>query len=101
MSGVKKVFADGMRVIKPGGYYSFVGLVHPNSQLDVTAEQIIRKCLTFRGMAFENFFEGFIYYKLKLWVSNGLSPQPRTHVEAKCPGYEVGYAGYRVKLSLI
>jgi threonine dehydrogenase-like Zn-dependent dehydrogenase len=44
------VFPEGMRVIKPGGHYTFVGLVHPNSELDVTAEQIIRKCLTFRGM---------------------------------------------------
>ena len=44
------MFPEGMRVIKPGGHYTFVGLVHPNSELDVTAEQIIRKCLTFRGM---------------------------------------------------
>ena len=47
---MKNVFPEGMRVIKPGGHYTLVGLVHPNSQLDVTAEQIIRKCLTFRGM---------------------------------------------------
>ena len=50
VGGVKKVFLEGMRVIKPGGNYTFVGLVHPNSELDVTAEQIIRKCLTFRGV---------------------------------------------------
>ena len=38
-----------MRVIKPGGTYVLTGMVHPDSQLDVTAEQIIRKCLTIHG----------------------------------------------------
>lgn len=47
---MKKVLAEGIRVVKPGGSYAFVGLVHPNSKFDVTAEQIIRKCLTIRGM---------------------------------------------------
>lgn len=41
-----------MRVLKHGGSYILVGLVHPNSKLEnVTAEQIIRKCLTIRGKA--------------------------------------------------
>ncbi|XP_028410406.1 uncharacterized protein LOC114533030 [Dendronephthya gigantea] len=50
VSGVKNVFPKGMRVIKPGGFYTFVGLVHPDSKLELTAEQIIRKCLTIRGI---------------------------------------------------
>ena len=38
-----------MRVIKPGGHYVLTGMVHPDTKLDVTAEQIIRKCLVIHG----------------------------------------------------
>lgn len=47
--GVKSVFIEGMRVIKPGGAYVLTGMVHPDSKLDVTAETIIRKCLVIHG----------------------------------------------------
>lgn len=36
-------------MLKPGGLYIFVGMVHPHSRLDITGEQIIRKCLTIKG----------------------------------------------------
>lgn len=36
-------------MLKPGGTYIFVGMVHPKSQLNITGEQIIRKCLTVKG----------------------------------------------------
>ena len=49
MAGDKQVIKDGIRVLKHGGKYVLVGLVHPNSQLDITAEQIIRRCLTVEG----------------------------------------------------
>ena len=48
--GVKSVFNEGLRVVKPGGTYVLTGMVHPDSKLDVTAEQIIRKCLTIHGI---------------------------------------------------
>ena len=38
-----------MKFLRPGGVYVFVGMVHPDSKLDVTGEQIIRKCITVRG----------------------------------------------------
>ena len=44
-----------MRVVKPGGTYILSGMVHPDSKLDVTAEQIIRKCLTIYGRLFINY----------------------------------------------
>ena len=43
------VFKEGMRVLKPGGVYVLVGMVHPLSKLDITGEQIIRKCMTIAG----------------------------------------------------
>ena len=39
-----------MRALKPGGVYVLVGMVHPQSKLDITAEQIIRKCITITGL---------------------------------------------------
>ena len=47
--GVKQVIADGLRALRTGGTYVLVGLVHPDSALGVTAEQLIRKCLTVIG----------------------------------------------------
>ncbi|CAF4536982.1 unnamed protein product [Rotaria sp. Silwood1] len=48
--GVPNVVNDGLRLLKPGGLYLFVGMVHPHSQLNITGEQIIRKCLTIKGI---------------------------------------------------
>ncbi|CAF1642062.1 unnamed protein product [Adineta ricciae] len=48
--GVSSVVNDGFRMLKPGGIYLFLGMVHPHSQLNITGEQIIRKCLTIQGI---------------------------------------------------
>ena len=53
------MFVEGMRVVKPGGSYTLVGMVHPNSELDITAEQIIRKCLTIRGKTWVSIVGGY------------------------------------------
>jgi threonine dehydrogenase-like Zn-dependent dehydrogenase len=47
--GTSSVVNDGLRMLKPGGTYLFLGMVHPHSQLTITGEQIIRKCLTIKG----------------------------------------------------
>ncbi len=49
MCGVSSVVNDGIRLLKPGGLYIFLGMVHPHSELNITGEQIIRKCLTIKG----------------------------------------------------
>jgi putative phosphonate catabolism associated alcohol dehydrogenase len=50
-AGVSSLVPEGIRLLRPGGYYGFVGMVHPATQLEgVTGEQIIRKCLTIRGV---------------------------------------------------
>ncbi|CAF1531350.1 unnamed protein product [Adineta steineri] len=48
--GVSEVVNDGIRLLKPGGIYLFLGMVHPHSVLNITGEQIIRKCLTIKGI---------------------------------------------------
>ncbi len=50
VAGVSTLVPEGIRLLRPGGFYGFVGMVHPESRLDITGEQIIRKCLTIRGV---------------------------------------------------
>lgn len=50
VAGVAALVPEGIRLLRPGGYYGFVGMVHPNSKLTLTGEQIIRKCLTLYGI---------------------------------------------------
>jgi putative phosphonate catabolism associated alcohol dehydrogenase len=49
-TGRPEVIAEGIELLRPGGHYQLVGLVHPDSRLEVTGEIIIRKCLTIQGM---------------------------------------------------
>jgi len=50
MAGSADLVPEGVRLLRPGGAYVFVGMVHPDTQLELTGEQIIRKCLTVRGV---------------------------------------------------
>lgn len=47
--GFPGVIPDGVRLLRTGGLYVLAGMVHPNSNLDITGEQIIRKCITIKG----------------------------------------------------
>lgn len=49
VAGVAALIPEGVRLLRPGGFYGLAGMVHPNSKLELTGEQIIRKCLTIRG----------------------------------------------------
>ncbi|XP_013399465.1 uncharacterized protein LOC106165700 [Lingula anatina] len=48
--GSPNVIQQGISLLRPGGTYLMVGMVHPNSKLNLTGEQIIRKCLTIKGI---------------------------------------------------
>lgn len=48
--GAKAVIPQAISSLKPGGAYILVGLIHPDSHLNLTAETVMRKCLTVRGM---------------------------------------------------
>ncbi len=50
VAGVPDLVPTGLDLLRPGGLYLFVGMVHPATQLDLTGEQVIRKCLTIRGI---------------------------------------------------
>jgi len=50
VAGIKQLIPQGLALLRPGGDYVLVGLVHPDSELGITAEQVIRKCLTITGV---------------------------------------------------
>lgn len=50
VAGVPEVVPEGIRLLRPGGYYALIGLVHPRSQLDLTGEQLIRGQVTLFGI---------------------------------------------------
>ena len=50
VAGVSALVPVGMQLLRVGGHYGFVGMVHPQSRLDLTGEQVIRKCLTIYGV---------------------------------------------------
>ncbi|MCM4170689.1 hypothetical protein DHD32_04315 [Arenibacter sp. TNZ] len=50
VAGVKELIPQGITLLRPGGEYILVGLVHPDSELSITAEQIIRKCISIKGV---------------------------------------------------
>jgi len=47
--GDSSVVPEGIRILRPGGFYAWAGMVHPKSRLSLTGEAVIRKCLTIRG----------------------------------------------------
>ena len=48
-TGRPSVIPEGIDLLRPGGRYQWIGMVHPDSRLDLTGEMIIRKCLTIQG----------------------------------------------------
>jgi len=48
-AGVPSIVNEGLRFLRPGGHYLFVGMVHPDSALNITGEAIIRGCVSVRG----------------------------------------------------
>ena len=50
VAGEASLVPEGVSLLRVGGWYGFVGMVHPGTELDLTGEQIIRKCLTVYGV---------------------------------------------------
>lgn len=50
VAGSPAVVPEGMKLLRPGGHYLLVGMVHPDSALHLTGEALIRKCVTLRGI---------------------------------------------------
>jgi len=50
VAGVSALVPEGVQLLRVGGFYGFVGMDHPHSQLELTGEQVIRKQLTLYGI---------------------------------------------------
>lgn len=50
VAGDRSALDQAIELLRVGGWLGLVGLVHPDSRFDVTAETLIRRCLTVRGM---------------------------------------------------
>ena len=50
VTGSSAVIPQGVKALRPGGHYVWAGMVHPETQLDLTGEAVLRKCLTLRGV---------------------------------------------------
>lgn len=50
VAGMKTLLSEGIDAIRHGGTYLWVGLAHPDSDLDFKGELVVRKCLTVQGV---------------------------------------------------
>ncbi len=49
VAGTSAVVEEGVLLLRPGGFYAWVGMVHPATPLAFTGEAVLRKCLTISG----------------------------------------------------
>ena len=50
VAGTPTVVTEGIKLLRPGGHYLLVGMVHPDSALNLTGDAIIRGSITLRGI---------------------------------------------------
>jgi putative phosphonate catabolism associated alcohol dehydrogenase len=50
VAGSADAVVQGMRVLRAGGRYVWAGMVHPKTELSITGEDVVRKCLEIRGV---------------------------------------------------
>ena len=50
VAGSPSAIPQGMEALRPGGTYVWAGMVHPETTLALTGEEVVRKCLTIRGV---------------------------------------------------
>ncbi len=48
--GQHSVVAEGLELLRTGGVYALAGLVHPGPALEIDGEDLLRRCLTLRGV---------------------------------------------------
>lgn len=50
VAGAAAAVTQGVQVLRPGGMYVWAGMVHPETALVLTGEEVVKKCLTIRGV---------------------------------------------------
>lgn len=49
VAGTAAVIPEALRALRPGGLYAMAGMVHPEGELRMRGEELIRGCLTIQG----------------------------------------------------
>ena len=88
VAGDPAVFKEGLGLLRPGGSYLLVGMVHPQSAIELTGEALIRNCVTLQG--FHNYAPrhleqaiGFLREQLDSypWARLVSPPRPLQHLD--------------------
>jgi len=81
--GVGVVVKQGLQALRPGGALVLVGCVTPNTALDITGEQVVRKCATLVGI--HNYCGEDLEDAVKFLERTKLKPQLRALVSEALP----------------
>jgi len=71
VAGTSTVVPEGIRLLRIGGYYAFVGMVHPTTPLELSGQIVLRHCLTLRG--FHNYAPRHLEAAVKFLSEHGSS----------------------------
>ncbi len=71
VAGSSAVVPEGIRLLRMGGYYAFIGMVHPTTSLELSGQTVLRHCLTIRG--FHNYAPRHLRYAVKFLSEHGTS----------------------------
>lgn len=71
VAGTSAVVPEGIRLLRLGGYYAFIGMVHPTTPLELSGQIVLRHCLTLRG--FHNYAPRHLEYAIKFLSEHGSS----------------------------
>ena len=63
VAGTSAIIPEGVRLLRTGGYYAFIGMVHPGTPLELSGQTVVRQCLTFRG--FHNYAPRHLEYSIQ------------------------------------
>ena len=69
VAGSSAVVPEGIRLLRFGGYYAFVGMVHPTTPLELSGQIVLRHCLTLRG--FHNYAPCHLQSAIKFLSEHG------------------------------
>ena len=69
VAGTSTVVPEGIRFLRKGGYYAFVGMVHPTTPLELSGQIVLRHCLTLRG--FHNYSPRHLEAAVKFLSEHG------------------------------
>ena len=71
VAGTSTVVPEGIRHLRMGGYYAFIGMVHPTTPLELSGQIVLRHCLTLRG--FHNYAPRHLEYAVKFLSEHAAS----------------------------